>query len=45
MSDEADGDDALDAIAQKIGRVELSDGALTETDHEKGEQFGYDDSR
>lgn len=38
-------DSTLDEIAERLGTVEVSDGFLEEKEVEKGEQFGYDDSR
>jgi hypothetical protein len=40
-----DGGDGLDAIAEEIGEVEVSDGHLREIEQETGEQFGYDPQR
>lgn len=34
--------DALDAIADELGTVEVSDGRLKQRDPDPGERFGYD---
>jgi hypothetical protein len=39
------GDDDLDAIAEEIGDVAVSDGYFERADVPRGEQFGYDPDR